>query len=106
MAVVNLSINGRSYEIACDEAHVEHVQFLGTELDRRAAALLRQLGNLPDTRLMVMVGLMLADELTEAQKRAGEIDADSAAALDGHLSVGISSLAQRIEAIADRLERT
>lgn len=97
MAVVTLTINGRSYEVGCDDGQVARVQELGNEVDRRSQTLLKQIGNVPDTRLMVMVSLMLADELAEAR---GAVEADNL------MAEGIDSLVARIESIADRLERS
>lgn len=108
MAVVTLTISGRVYEIACDDSQVSRVQELGREVDNRAQGLLKQIGNVPDARLLVMVGLTLADELAEAreQLRVAGGDLTAAAEGDSRLAAGIEALAQRIEGIADRLERS
>lgn len=107
MAVVNLTINGRVYEIACDDSQVARINELGREVDSRAQTLLKQIGNVPDARLLVMVGLMLADELSESreQLRCASGDVAAAAQGDAALAQGIEALAERIESIADRLER-
>lgn len=107
MAVVNLTINGRVHEIACDDSQVARVTELGRELDNRAQGLLKQIGNVPDTRLLLMIGLLLADELAESRDQlknaSGAVNA--AAEGDASLAAGIEALAERIEGIADRLER-
>ena len=36
MAVVNVTINGRVYDIACDDSQVARVHVLGREVDARA----------------------------------------------------------------------
>lgn len=107
MAAVNLTINGRIYEIACDDSQVARVNELGREVDNRAQQLVKQLGNVPDARLLVMVGLMLADELSDSREQLKSASGDVAAALDGDakLAEGIEALAARIEGIAERLER-
>lgn len=108
MAVVNLSINGRQYDIACDDSQVAQINQLGREVDDRAQLLVKQLGNIPDARLLVMVGLMLADELTEsrAQLKAAGGDAAALAEGDARMARGIEALAQQVEAIAERLENS
>lgn len=108
MAVVNLTINGRIHEIACDDSQVARVTELGNDVDDRAQSLLRQLGTVPDTRLMVMVALMLADELAEAKADLSRVGEEVNAAIDGdgRLADGIEALAARIEGIAERLERS
>ena len=108
MALVNLTINGRVYEIACDDSQVARVNELGREVDNRAQQLVKQIGNVPDARLLVMVGLMLADELSENKEQLKAAGSDVAAAAQGdeQLAAGIEALAARIEGIADRLERS
>lgn len=107
MALVNLSINGRLHEIACDDSQVARVHVLGQMVDGIAQDLLRQLGNVPDTRLMVMVALSLADELAEARENLNAMNDDLSNLDQGdeRLAQGIETLAERIEAIAERLER-
>ncbi|MEW5727314.1 MAG: cell division protein ZapA [Pseudomonadota bacterium] len=108
MAFVNLTINGRVHEIACDDNDVERITELGREVDARAQTLLRQVGAVPDARLLVMVALMLADELAEAKADLGRVGDEVSAAVDGdaRLAEGIEALAARIEGIAERLERS
>lgn len=107
MALVNLSINGRLHEIACDDSQVARVHVLGQMVDGIAQDLLRQLGNVSDTRLMVMVALSLADELAEARENLNAMNDDLSNLDQGdeRLAQGIETLAERIEAIAERLER-
>ncbi len=108
MAVVSVTVNGRVYEIGCDDSQISRIQQLGVVVDEKAQGLLRQIGNVPDARLLVMVGLMLADELAELrdQLQAAGNDLSAAAAGDSRLAAGIDALASRIENIADRLERS
>lgn len=108
MAVVNITVNGRIYEIACDDSQAQRVTELGRLLDDHAQTLLKQIGNVPDARLLVMVGLMLADELAETRDQLRRASDDVAAAAEGDeaLAAGIEALAERIETIADRLERS
>ena len=51
MALVNLSINGRLHEIACDDSQVARVHVLGQMVDGIAQDLLRQLQQLLFTLL-------------------------------------------------------
>mgnify|MGYP001806159201 CR=1 FL=1 len=108
MAIVSLSINGRIHEIACEDSQVARVHVLGQMIDGVAADLLRQLGNVPDVRLMVMVALTLADELVETRESL-DMAVNRLATLDDEdatLADGIDSLAAHVEAIARKLERS
>ncbi len=108
MAVVNLTISGRDYEIACDDSQAARVEELGREVDSRAQTLTRRLGVIPDARLLVMVGLMLADELTEARNHASSPEKISSLLdqTDMRIAENLESLAARLEGLADRLEKT
>ncbi len=108
MAVVNVTINGRVYDIACDDSQASRVQELGRQVDAHAQHLLSTVGNVSDSRLLVMVGLLLADELTEARDQLTRLGKEVAAAAEGDTRLAgiIDSLAQRIEGIATRLERS
>lgn len=100
MGQVDVRINGRSYQIACDDGQEEHVRQLGEYVDKRVQELVSTVGQVGDARLLVMSSLMVADELSEAysalQRRPG------AAVMDSRLT---DSLADAIEALAGRIER-
>ena len=74
MVTVTLTINGRDYDMACEPGQSERIQALGRDMDARARWILKQVGNVPDTRLMLMVGLMLADELQECQDKTTNLN--------------------------------
>jgi cell division protein ZapA len=103
MATVTLSLNGRPYEIACDDGQEERLQTLGVDLDRRVGEMARRLGPVADSRLLAMAALVISDELATARaaadastQRAAERDA--AAAADA-----VEAMARRMDAIATRL---
>ncbi|CCG40050.1 cell division protein ZapA [Magnetospirillum molischianum] len=107
MAVVTITINGRLYDIACEDDQSSRVQALGREIDTRAQALLSAVGVVSDSRLLVMLCLLLADELSEAHNNqsvtppAPTVSDDC----DASLAAVVGQLADRIESIATRLER-
>lgn len=107
MAVVTITINGRLYDIACEDDQTARVQALGREIDTRAQALLSSVGVVSDSRLLVMLCLLLADELSDAHDNVSGLDRVAAATDDGdaRLATAVEQLAGRIEAIATRLER-
>ncbi|PKU25076.1 cell division protein ZapA [Telmatospirillum siberiense] len=110
VATVNIMVVGRTYEISCDEGQEEDVRALAAEVDRRATELLRAVGQVGDARLLVMVGLMMADEIAELRRRdGGGTPAPMLAATqdedDAALSTKLDVLARQINAIADRLEK-
>ncbi|HSR55048.1 MAG TPA: cell division protein ZapA [Alphaproteobacteria bacterium] len=108
MGQVSIQVNGRNYDIACDDGEEEHVLRLGRYIDGKLAELVAQMGQVGDSRLLVMAALLIADELSDAygkleKTRTGaEIDVSE---VNGEAAHGISVLAERIDDIAAGLER-
>lgn len=102
MAQVSLSIAGRNYKIACEDGHQDQVAALGHELDRRAQALSKAAGAVSEGLLLVLVGVMLADELGDA-KRTAAAATEEVAPLKDQLAKAIAALEQEDE-IVQRLE--
>jgi cell division protein ZapA len=108
MAQIRVEINGRSYEIACDDGEEEHVAELGRYVSRKVGELSAQLGQIGDARLLVMAALLITDELSEAYGALEDTrDGPSGIApgTDSDTIEGLTRLARRIEDIADGLER-
>lgn len=107
MGQVSITIRGRQYQIACDDGQEAHLARLGRYLDQRAEQLTAA-GSVSDALLLVMVGLVVADELTDTVAELDALKATSGAAgrmaSDGAAAAAINSLAERIETIAARLE--
>ncbi len=110
MAQVNVEINGRKYQIACDDGQEAHLSRLGTYIDNRVDELVAAVGQIGDARLLVMVSLLVADELSDAY---AELDVarsadDGASALliaEEKLSAKMEGLADQIESIAETFEQ-
>ncbi|MDD2869436.1 cell division protein ZapA [Neomegalonema sp.] len=76
MADVNLEINGRAYRVACQDGQEPHLAELAGRLDHHAREIARGVGIAPnEARLMLLSGLMVADELSEAENRIRELEA-------------------------------
>ncbi len=110
MAQVAVQINGRSYQIACDDGQEAHLKRLGDYIDNRVQELVAAVGQVGDARLLVMVSLLIADELSDAHAELSVAKGGDgvAARIDQEesLSLAIENLAERIETIAESLEAT
>ena len=109
MGQVSVGINGRKYQIACDDGQEAHLSRLGTYVDKRINELVASVGQIGDARLLVMVSLLVADELSDAYAELESLRSaeDAAASLAAGEAIGSSleSLARRIENIADGIEQ-
>lgn len=110
MAQVTLEINGRPYTIACDDGEEPRVTELGEFINSRVETLSQSIGQVGDSRLLLMASLMLADELSEAIGAVDELKnghemvvSQSADAGDAFASI-LDRATKRVEDIAARLE--
>jgi cell division protein ZapA len=116
MSQVSVTINGRVYRMACDDGQEEHLSRLARDLDARIARLRESFGEIGDTRLTVMAGLMVADELVEAKRQIKAREQDVAEMKESHLAIddrieaselavaeAIGEAAERIEQLAQSL---
>ena len=110
MAQVTVTINERKYTVACDDGQEAHLTRLGDYIDRRVGELVAAVGQIGDAKLLVMVSLLIADELSDAYSemetmRSGGKGAAAAAEADQRLGGSLERLAEKIEHVAERLER-
>jgi cell division protein ZapA len=114
MGLVSVSLNGRPYDIACDDGQEAHVAYLADVLNSRLMALTETVGQVGEARLLLLAGLLVADELVEARSRLEQLDRQSeprggavvtsSGLAEAELAEMINGLAQRIEEIAERLK--
>jgi cell division protein ZapA len=78
MAQVSVRINGRQYQVACEDGQEEHLDKLAAYIDQRVAELVRDVGQVGDARLLVMSALLIADELADAYDELNELRAVNA----------------------------
>lgn len=116
MPHVSVTIAGRAYRMACDEGQEDHLLGLGRSLDSRIDELRTTFGEIGDMRLSVMAGIMVADELAEARRKAlvleqeiedlraarSESD-DRETRLQARVTEAVAQAATRIERVADAL---
>lgn len=74
MAEQRITIGGRDYEVACQPGEEHYLDAAAALLDAEASVLAEQIGRMPEARLLLMAGLMLADKTAgiEEQLRAAE----------------------------------
>lgn len=70
MAILDIIINGRSHQIACDDGQENHLRGLGREIDSMVQSLATSMGGqVSDGTLLALTSLMLLDELNEAKEQ-------------------------------------
>lgn len=62
MPQVEIVIGGRSFEVACQTGEEHYLQSAAAMLNVEAEHLSSQIGRMPEARMLLMAGLMLADK--------------------------------------------
>lgn len=99
MPQIEIVIGGRTFEVACQEGEEHFLQIAAGMLDAEATALAVQVGRIPEARMLLMAGLMLADKTAGLEEKLREAEADAA-----DLQARIDRLQSRPAPPAERVE--
>jgi cell division protein ZapA len=69
MPELDIRIGGRSFAVACQAGEEPFLQAAAALLDAEAAPLVAQAGRLPEARMLLMAGLLLADRMAGLQEQ-------------------------------------
>ena len=78
MPEVRITIGGREFEVACQDGEEPYLQSAAKMLDDEAQVLSDQVGRMPEARMLLMAGLLLADKTASVEDRIAEIRAELA----------------------------
>ena len=81
MPEVEIEIGGRRFEVACQPGEEDYLISAATALDKEASSVGDQLGRLSESRMLLMAGLMLADQAGNLKEKLAKSDADLTAAI-------------------------
>ena len=117
MPDIDIIIGGRTFLVACQPGEDHFLRAAAKLLDNEAQPLVTQMGRLPESRMLLMSALMLADRMAAmehevralkshvttlegkaAHMRAGVAD------VPGHVTDSLAELAARAEALAAAVE--
>lgn len=119
MAQITVTINGKSFRMACDDGEEERLTGLAARFDSWISDLRGSFGEIGDQRLTVMAGIMATDQVSELERKVARLEEDLAearkqqvTALDDmsqneeQLSRAVTTAAARIESLADSLSKS
>jgi len=119
MPQIEIKIGGRTFEVACQEGEEQFLYTAAALLDTEASSLSTQIGRMPEARMLLMAGLMLADKtagledrLAEANKRldvlenapAPEARTVEVAVIPTEVTETLAEIAAQAEALADEVD--
>ncbi|SFA79023.1 cell division protein ZapA [Poseidonocella pacifica] len=123
MPEVTITIGGRPFQVACQDGEQDFLRSAAALLDAEAQVVLDQVGRLPEDRVLLMSGLMLADKTAgmqdqlhaaESQIRRLERELETIKAappervevpvIPPSVTETLAELAARAESLAERVE--
>ena len=125
MPEIQVKIGGRSFEVACAPGEEAYLQKAAKMLDTETEILTKHIGRLPESRMLLMAGLMLADRTSGLEERAKTAEtaleetqaklhdlrrrrgtgSASAEPVSEGAAMAFADIADEAEALADMIER-
>ncbi|NEX44884.1 cell division protein ZapA [Pseudotabrizicola algicola] len=119
MPDVTVTIGGRDFQVACQAGEEHFLRAAAAMLNAEAEPLVQQMGRLPEARMLLMSGLMLADKTAAVEDENRQLK-ERVAALEARavpppekvevpvippqVFETMAEIAARAEALADRIE--
>ncbi len=126
MPEIEVEIGGRTFEVACQDGEEHYLKAAARMLNEEASVLTAQIGRIPEPRMLLMAGLMLADKTAGIQDKLRALEdkmAEKEAELDQlrnapapepqkievpvvpqAVSDAMAEIAARAESLADQLD--
>ncbi len=117
MPDLEIMIGGRGFQVSCQPGEEHFLQAAARMLDAEAQPLMAQMGRLPEARMLLMAGLMLADRTAALEDEVQAMKAHVAAlearqaradvelpAVPAAVTETLAEIAARAEALAAALE--
>jgi cell division protein ZapA len=119
MPDVVVEIAGKKYRIGCEEGQEQHLLDLAADFNVRVEGFKGDFGEIGDTRLTVMAGIAVLDELAEANRRIESLKRDiaelttagreltiEAEEMEQKFARRLAEAARKVEAIATAIDET
>lgn len=116
MPDLEVTIGGKGFQVSCQPGEEHFLRSAAAMLDAEAAPLIAQMGRLPESKMLLMAGLLLADktaavedELRTLRAKLAELEARPTATRDvavipQQVVETLAEIAARAESMAARIE--
>jgi len=78
MPEVTIQIGGRGFDVSCQDGEESYLHTAAKMLDDEAQVLSDQIGRMPEARMLLMAGLLLADKTAAVEDKIKEVEAELA----------------------------
>jgi cell division protein ZapA len=104
---VTVRVNGYQHTIGCKDGEEQHVGELIAQIEEKAKLIRAMGGQFSESRMLLHVALLLADEVGDLRAEATRLraGAPAAPAADPQLAERLGRIAERIEGLAQTLDR-
>ena len=76
MGNVNIKFNGKDYLLACDDGQEENLKNLGKHIDKKFENIKKKLGNIGESKLMLINAIQIADDFFALNKKVKKSKSD------------------------------
>lgn len=116
MPELTVTIGGRAFPVACQDGEERFLRAAAAMLDAEAQPLIAHMGRLPEAKMLLMAGLMLADktaavedEIRTLKARLADLESRSgaeggAAVIPPQVPETLANIAAQVEALAQRVD--
>ena len=78
-SIVTIRINGNPYQLGCDKGQEAEIEQLGKMVDEMVSNLAQSVGQIGESRLLVMAAILLAEKVAAADDGAGALSSSAPA---------------------------
>ncbi len=104
MGQIHVKVGGHSYPLACRDGEENRLNRLAALLDEKTRELTTALGPMSEPRMLLMAGILIADELLDLREnRKPEPSAEEAAQIIEAAAEQVENLASYLEQKAERV---
>ncbi|WP_420726024.1 cell division protein ZapA [Hwanghaeella sp. LZ110] len=108
MAQVTITINGRPHVVGCEDGQEPRLMELATQLDKEVRGIAGAMGQIGDSRLLVISGLSLVDRLNDVESELAKAKTDAPApqseTASPDLSAALAQAEERASAAEERVK--
>ena len=117
MPIVEFTIGHKSYELSAQDGEERVLKRAAATLDAEARTIIEQAGRMPEARLLLLAGLMLADRTSGLEDRLANVERELARlktnpprvevpVIPAQIGEAMAELAARAQALAQKAEET